>query len=489
MKKILMIFLAAAMFTTVALAQHKPRQYSVTYERFNANPPALSEIGKLNTYTDPAKFNTRWSIGCECLDRDYSFFDGYKDYLPELGVAYARIQSGWARCEKEKGVYDFEWLDRIVDGIIAKGLKPWMCICYGNPIYGADHDLSSRVFTDDETMNAWKKYVEALVKHFKGRIVMWEVWNEPNHMNNAKFPEPYANLLINTAKIIRKLDKDTKIAGLSLSWFIRLDFTKQVFERLKATNNLDLIDYVTFHPYYHNPDQANWAIGQLDSLVKSYNPNIRLYQGESGCPSRLEFTHALHTIEWTEYSQAKWMARRMANDFMWDMPASIFSVVDHTYKNMQQSYGMFRTDMQSKVIYRRPVMYTVRHMASILRPEVKAVKMECTANTSRELSCLGLEKDGQVIGAMLWFSDERPSDSLEREKLAVTIKNLRLEYPVYIEPITGKVYNLNVYYGSYSDGDMNLQELPVWDSPVIIMEKKHVDMTKTADHNYLKSPF
>ena len=90
---------------------------------------------------------------------------------------------------------------------------------------------------------------------------------------------------------------------------------------------------------------------------------------------------------------------------------------------------------------------------------------------------------------MLWFSDERPSDSLEREKLAVTIKNLRLEYPVYIEPITGKVYNLNVYYGSYSDGDMNLQELPVWDSPVIIMEKKHVDMTKTADHNYLKSPF
>ena len=58
-----MIFLAAAMFTTVALAQHKPRQYSVTYERFNANPPALSEIGKLNTYTDPAKFNTRWSIG------------------------------------------------------------------------------------------------------------------------------------------------------------------------------------------------------------------------------------------------------------------------------------------------------------------------------------------------------------------------------------------------------------------------------------------
>jgi len=72
---------------------------------------------------------------CETLDRDYAKFSVYKDYVGELGVKHARIQSGWAKCEKQKGVYEFDWLDECVYGLNQQTVKPWMCLCYGNPIY------------------------------------------------------------------------------------------------------------------------------------------------------------------------------------------------------------------------------------------------------------------------------------------------------------------------------------------------------------------
>ena len=44
---------------------------------------------------------------------------------------------------------------------------------------------------------------------------------------------------------------------------------------------------VSFHPYYPNPDNATTDILALDSLMKSYSPKIKLFQGETGCPSIL----------------------------------------------------------------------------------------------------------------------------------------------------------------------------------------------------------
>ncbi len=110
--------------------------YSLTWGRFNRVSPDLMCIGRIRTLPSDQLKSDNWSIGCECLDRDYGNFDKYRSHLRPLGISHARIQSGWARTEQKKGHYDFAWLDHIVDGMIAEGVKPWMCLCYGNPIYG-----------------------------------------------------------------------------------------------------------------------------------------------------------------------------------------------------------------------------------------------------------------------------------------------------------------------------------------------------------------
>ena len=108
--------------------------------------------------------SSTWSVGCETLDRDYAKFSVYKDYVGELGVKHGRLQSGWAKCEKQKGIYSFEWLDSCVYGLNEQSVKPWICLCYGNPVYGSEIGLGAGVAAlayNEEAMAGWLKYVEA----------------------------------------------------------------------------------------------------------------------------------------------------------------------------------------------------------------------------------------------------------------------------------------------------------------------------------------
>lgn len=470
-KQVIILILVLMGILTYAQNQH----YSLTWKNFNIHSTALEEIGKLATKAADGTGNSYWSVGCETLDRDYAIFSEYKQYVGELGVGYARIQSGWEKCEKEKGRYDFRWLDEVVDGLNEQGVRPWMCLCYGNSLYGTGRNLGASLFSEDYVMNAWCKYVSETVKHYMDRVAMWEVWNEPNLSGRNK-PELYAELLIRTAEEIRRADHDAVIYAFGLSG-MPLDYTKSVMDILKRRGKLHLINKVTFHPYYPNPDDATADIIALRELVKSYSTDIDIYQGETGCPSILEYGHALSYREWTEYSQVKWNLRRMANDFRMSIPSSIFTLVDLQYDNMLQSFGLIRMNLLKKVVYKRPSFYGVQHMANLLTTEVKPVELVIESGSSREISVVGLaDKSGDMVGAMLWYCDKVPSNTLEKDLVNVTINGLSLKNAVYVEPITGRVYDLSrvVLRGGKSGGNLKFTDLPIWDSPVFIMERSHV---------------
>ena len=77
----------------------------------------LIKVGKIEPKSSLQVKKSKIGIGFEKLDRDV--FDPEKAYdkVEELGVKWVRIQSGWQRTEKKKGVYDFEWIDKIIDSV------------------------------------------------------------------------------------------------------------------------------------------------------------------------------------------------------------------------------------------------------------------------------------------------------------------------------------------------------------------------------------
>lgn len=476
MKKTFFAVLLGASLPSAVLAQH----WSLTWKQMQSVSPELELVGRIETRSSRELANPRWSVGCECLDREYADFSAYKPYVGELGVGAARIQSGWARCEQKKGRYDFGWLDEAVDGLCEEGVRPWMCLAYGNPVYGAQKSLGSRIFTDEPTLQVWERYVTAVVERYKDRVHEWEVWNEPN-LQGADQSAAYAELLIRTAEAVRKVDPEAVIIGFGLSR-MPVDFTGKVLDILRERNKLGLIDYVSFHPYHENPDDATPGIEALARFVASYDPRIRLFSGESGCPSVLEWAHALRYHEWSEYSQAKWVARRLANDFALGIRSSIFAIIDNQYPNMLQSFGLLRANLLKQVVYKRPSYHAMQHMVNLLHAGVKAAGHPAfSANTAREIALVELADTADTpIGVMFWYADRIPSDELAWDRVELSVEGLSLKDPVLVEPITGRIFELPQPHGNRDGGRMKFTGCPVWDAPMLLIERSAVPFQGAA---------
>ena len=79
----------------------------VTWKKLNTLDPGLKEIGRLAVRDAKDIKSSKWSVGCETMDRDYADWNAYKHLLEPLGAKHGRLFSGWAKTEQEKGKYDF----------------------------------------------------------------------------------------------------------------------------------------------------------------------------------------------------------------------------------------------------------------------------------------------------------------------------------------------------------------------------------------------
>ena len=177
---------------------------------------SLPHIGSVKPRTASEIESSNWMIGCETLDRDFADYDAYKEYLNPLGIKLIRLQAGWDKTESVKGKYDWAWLDHIINDATKRGLQPWLQTSYGNHNYpgGGGANLGAGMPHSEEALKAWDKWVDALVTRYKDKVKDWEVWNEPNFVDNVEnTPEKTALLNIRTAEIIKRIQPHAKVPG------------------------------------------------------------------------------------------------------------------------------------------------------------------------------------------------------------------------------------------------------------------------------------
>ena len=468
---------------TSVLQKERP---CVTWKALNRLDPGLKEIGRLPVHTSPQIKASNWSVGCETMDRDYAEWDSFKELLPILGVKHARFFSGWAKTEQEKGKYDFSWLDPQLRECAAMGIRPWVCLSYGNPVWGSDFRLGMRVkqVTDNaEAFEAWLRYCKACVARYKDVVDEWEIWNEPFNQG----PE-YAEMVYRTAKAVHEVQPEAKCFVTAISW--NKDPAKNdyaiVAEKLKKENALDLVTHWIYHPYNPNPDTSYAFAEKLREFVKGYSPKYDIMQGEVGCPSQLEFAHAMNRIEWTEYSQAKWDLRRTIGDFSRNIPCNVFTMIDLQYTFMLQSFGLVRSNTLKEFVYRRPSFYAMQHVFSLLDCDAKPVKMDLEAPFGmeywwdvrnaqpRKLTCSRVERKGEPLW-FFWFSQARPGDQLGFDRVTLPVWG-RIEHPVWADMITGRVFEIPEESVTRDEKTTKFKNLPMWDSPILICDRSAVEI-------------
>ncbi len=275
----------------------------------------LKKVGTVPVIPAKDIHSSFFGIGFEKLDRNV--FDPEKAYdkLAEIGVKLVRLQSGWARTEKTPGIYDFAWLDSIVDNLLSRGMQPWICLCYGNALYTPSAEkvfgaVGCPPIATQKEVDAWCRYVSTLTAHFHGRVTMYEVWNEPDGdwcwKHGANGTE-YGEFVKTTAKAIRNGDAVAKVLGGSMcgcNW-IWLD---QVF----ATGAGRDMDFFVYHGYTANELGQPQRIREIRAILHRHGlDSLPLIQGETGSPSRDDGFGALHDGAWTQHRQAKVLLRLM----------------------------------------------------------------------------------------------------------------------------------------------------------------------------------
>ncbi len=457
-------------------------------------PRDVREVGPAN-----------WTIDSACVDRDFVDFDKYCQYLPPLGVSKIRVMTGWAKSERVHGVYDVAWLDHIVDWCLAHGIAPILELSYGNPAYpgAGGAGLKDGIPSSVEGLAAWDRWVDFLGAHYKNRIVEWAMWNEPDiNKSVLNTPETVAAFNVRSAKILRRHMPKCVLHGLSLAnhaWV--MPCVRAMGEDAK------LFDTFVYHGYVGNPDVSYPGVEKLRAELQAVLPNARLRQGENGCASEWLDRFALRWYAWSEVSQAKWDMRRMLGDLGHDIESGLFCIADINYRPPTfptffcNRKGYLRLNASNDVIRIKRVYYAVQNTVSVFDSTIRRVKENpLAACTDRTVSLYEYRTKNDSPLLAFWYHGPvtvdstngtfvanqnitvsldrtiRPSDSFETRGVAFTWGGRKFADPVWVDLMTGWVFELPPDLQIVHSCGIDFAEIPVYDSPCLLTERAALDL-------------
>ena len=237
---------------------------------------------------------------------------GEMKMLAQGGFTWVRMDFGWNGTEKKKGEYDFAAYDRLMAALEEHKIRALFILDYSNKLY--DNGLSP---CSDEGRKAFAQWAAAAVKRFKGRGILWEMYNEPNIGFWKPKPnvDDFVKLALEVGKAIREAEPNETYIGPATSG---VDFAF-----LEACFKAGLLEYwsaVSVHPYRQSgPETAAADYARLRRLIDQYAPKgkrIPILSGEWGYSSVWG--------SFNEEKQGKMLPRQWLTNFANDVPLSIW---------------------------------------------------------------------------------------------------------------------------------------------------------------------
>ncbi|MCC7491880.1 MAG: beta-galactosidase [Fimbriimonadaceae bacterium] len=447
---------------------------------------SLTPLGPLRPRSAQDLAAGRFSIGVETLDRGMWQFDRALPQLGPLGVKWARVQTGWAKCETQPGQYDFAWLDAIVAPLLAAGIQPWFNVGYGNRLYLPDAPHATAVgwtpVREPAARTAWAAFGEALARHFDGRVTWFEVWNEPDIKAFWTPYEPsaedYADLVVLTAAALRSGQPGAKVVGGATAMALSpagLEFA----ERSLAAGMAEVIDAYSYHLYAATPEpRYARALPALRALVDRYRPGLPLWQGESGAPSKGVAGQALAQYEWNETRQAKWNARRTLLDLaagsaliaFFHAADFEFYIVKDQLVPQQYYFGLLRGPDYTP----KPAWFAAQSLCALLTdplrpaPEVLLSVAAPAVAAAETCSHAFATATGTVVAWWQGHDTQQEFTPTGATLTAWTPSDLNFRDPVLVDPLSQQVYALPATPAAHGQTSW---QVPLVDWPLLLVER------------------
>jgi hypothetical protein len=263
---------------------------------------ALSEFSSTKPITDGLGVNIHFT----------SPQVGEIEMIAAAGFKWVRMDFFWEATEKKKGEYDFKEYENLMTELQKHNMSALLVFDYGNKLYG------EKSLTTEEGRKGYAHWAATAADHFKGRGIIWEIYNEPNGDNfwyNHHDVQQYIAMALEAVKAIRAKTPDEIIIGPALT-SVELAFLDECFK----AGLLNYWDAVSVHPYRQTgPETVISDYNEVKKLIAKYAPKgktIPIISGEWG-----------YSSVWNGFNdaaQAKYLTRELITNSMNGVPVSIW---------------------------------------------------------------------------------------------------------------------------------------------------------------------
>ncbi len=283
------------------------------------------------------------------------------DMIAAAGFQFIRMDFSWGGTERRKGEYNWSAYDELTGNLEKRGLRAIYILDYSNGQYEdtitSRNPINGEVHRDTaspqkpESVAAFARWAAAAARHFHGRGIVWEIWNEPNIGFWKPKPDvkQYTALALATCRSIRAVEPDATIIAPASS-----TFPWPFFEELFKSGILQYLDAVSVHPYRsysRGPETAAEDYLRLRGLIERYAPAAKktmpIVSGEWGYATQAKGGVSLET-------QAAFIARQQLANLLSGVPLSIWydwmnDGTDPDYN--EHNFGTVTHDLNPKPSY------------------------------------------------------------------------------------------------------------------------------------------
>jgi hypothetical protein len=313
--------------------------------------------------------------------------------IAQSGANSLRTDVNWAHVEVKKDQLSVpSGLDDLVNQALEANVQPLLILDYGNPLYDSGAKTVS-----PQALSGFARYAAFIVQHFKGRVHIYEMWNEWNLTAGSTrngTPEEYVRFLRVVYPAVKAVDPSAvflagAIGGLRLDWL----------SAMLSAGAIGSFDALSIHPYNFSKSARTgdaWAEDMLatESVIHRYTEgrDISLYITEMGWPT-YSGANGISPEEAAAYLGQMFLLSRTMN-FIKGIWWYDFRDDGWDKTNKENSFGLVGPDLKPK-----PAFAALEAVSPIVR-NAKGVEDLPTGSPSLRALRFRLNGDNQVLA--LW---------------------------------------------------------------------------------------
>ncbi|WP_328813239.1 cellulase family glycosylhydrolase [Rhodococcus sp. NBC_00297] len=296
------------------------------------------------------------------------------DIAKNAGMFSVRIDIDWSVVEPQPGRRDWSSTDRVVDAIVARGMCPYAIVTYA-PAWARVATARDQPYARPASPDAFAAFAALAAERYRDRIVLWEVWNEPNittYFTPLPDPTVYALMLRATYRAIKKAQPEALVLAGGMAPAVNNGTNISPTAFLSSLYTLGAnryFDAFNVHPYTWpflpndlstapwNTAMAMWSM--QDVMSAEGDGDKQIWITEMGAPTG---TNANAMSEEGQAESIGIMLNALLGN-SWLGPAYVYSMRDSgsDESDTEQNFGMVRRDFSPKPALAEITEFTAEH--------------------------------------------------------------------------------------------------------------------------------